>query len=157
MKIKEILKIEDANEGGIYLFRSGIFWRAYNRSAYLIIKTSRPFQPIRKHVKAVRQDVVYIGFPDTILDDVLRPFSGEGLEVRKEKDQVIIEFKEQVSTGVYHAWFNQIGQQEATGEKRVEREDIVEAIKRFPILERTPLETQSFLWELQKKIHGHLR
>lgn len=38
MKIKEILKIVRENTDSIILLKEGIFWRAYERSAYRFVK-----------------------------------------------------------------------------------------------------------------------
>lgn len=35
MKIKDILQIEQENTDNISLLKEGIFWRAYEKSAYL--------------------------------------------------------------------------------------------------------------------------
>lgn len=44
MTVKEIIAIENANEGGIYLFKEGIFWRVYNRSAMRLVNNLKPLK-----------------------------------------------------------------------------------------------------------------
>jgi len=44
MQIKAIIAQESNNVGSIILFREGIFWRAYERSAYYFVKYIIPYE-----------------------------------------------------------------------------------------------------------------
>ena len=70
MTISEILKIEDANTGSINLFKEGIFWRVYQKSAYLFTKYIKELKVLKKFYKNVNREVVYAGFPDIILPKI---------------------------------------------------------------------------------------
>jgi hypothetical protein len=61
MTIKEILDSEDKNKGYIYLRLEGIFWKAYEQSAYLFIREMKPFKVVKHFVKAVEQNIVSLG------------------------------------------------------------------------------------------------
>jgi hypothetical protein len=41
MRIGEILKIENANTGSINLFKEGICWKVYKKSAWRFVKNMR--------------------------------------------------------------------------------------------------------------------
>lgn len=65
--IKDKLKAEERNERTIRLWPEGTFLKAYERSAYLFVKQVRNYEPRRRYVQAVGQDVVSIGFPQSVL------------------------------------------------------------------------------------------
>ena len=65
--LQEILALEQENQSSIYFYREGVFYKAYEQSAYLFVKYVRPFQVKKRHVKSVKQDVVFVGFPTNSL------------------------------------------------------------------------------------------
>lgn len=74
MSIHEIVSIEDRNTGEIHLHKEGLFWKAYQQSAYLFTREVKAFKASKKRVKAVGgQEVVSLGFPQqafaTYFDD----------------------------------------------------------------------------------------
>lgn len=72
MTVKEIIQIENGNRNTIILLREGIFWRAYEKSAYAFSMQVHPYKPTRKWVIAVKQDVVSLGFPVSAAENVER-------------------------------------------------------------------------------------
>ena len=54
MTVKEIIQIENGNRNTIILLREGIFWRAYEKSAYAFSMQVHPYKPTRKWVIAVK-------------------------------------------------------------------------------------------------------
>lgn len=54
-------------ENVIRLIKSGEFYRAYNRSAWLFHSAIADHKVIRKYVKSLKKDIYYIGFPDKSL------------------------------------------------------------------------------------------
>ncbi len=72
MKIIDILKIENNNKNSIFLIKEGIFWRSYEYSAWRFIMNIKDYQVLKKYVKTVKQDIVYLGFPDSILEQILK-------------------------------------------------------------------------------------
>lgn len=64
MKVSEILQMEQTYTESIILHKEGLFWRAYERSAYLLLKHYRQFQLTKKRVKYLEKEIVYCGFPD---------------------------------------------------------------------------------------------
>lgn len=49
--LSEILRNESSNTGTIYFYREGVFYKAYERSAYLFVKYVKPFQVKKRMVK----------------------------------------------------------------------------------------------------------
>lgn len=72
MLIDEIFALEAANGSGIHLIRDRKFFVAYERSAFRFVKLFRPYRVHGKFVKKVSAEVVYLGFPDTVLADLQR-------------------------------------------------------------------------------------
>ena len=60
MKITNILKIEQENINSIFLHKEGIFWRAYEHSAYLFTLFIKEYQITKKFYKNVKQELVYL-------------------------------------------------------------------------------------------------
>ena len=63
MTVKEIIQIENGNHNTIILLREGIFWRAYEKSAYAFSMQIHPYKPTRKWVIAVKQECRVTGLP----------------------------------------------------------------------------------------------
>jgi hypothetical protein len=61
MSIQEITTIEDQNTGEIHLHKEGMFWKAYQQSAYLFTREVKAFKVSKKWVKAVGREVAGFG------------------------------------------------------------------------------------------------
>lgn len=61
--IKEILQ-EEGNKGNneLVLFLEGKFWKAYERSAFVLTKLYN-FKPSKRYIKLVEQEIISVGFP----------------------------------------------------------------------------------------------
>ena len=68
--IKDKLKAEERNERSVRLWPEGKFYKAYERSAYLFVKQVRAYEPRSRYIQAVGQDVVSIGFPQSVLESL---------------------------------------------------------------------------------------
>ena len=55
MYSKEILALEKENNANIILLKEGIFWRAYNVSAYLFLKYITAYKIKKKHIKLIEK------------------------------------------------------------------------------------------------------
>lgn len=85
MSIKEITNWEDSNQGIIRLCKEGIFWRAYEFSLYLFITQLKPLKVLAKRYKNIGQEVVYGGFPDSALTEVLNKCKEKNASVKQEE------------------------------------------------------------------------
>lgn len=72
MTLAEKMKNEQDNSTSIFLHREGLFWKAYEYSAYLFVRDIRAYNPQKKEVKSLKTDVVSLGFPDRVLDEILK-------------------------------------------------------------------------------------
>lgn len=69
--IEEILRYERAREqDNLVLFLEGKFWKAYERSAYVLTRLYG-FKPTKRFIKKIGEDVISVGFPQEVLDKYL--------------------------------------------------------------------------------------
>lgn len=77
--------LECAKNGNIVLYKEGMFWKAYDSSAYLFIKEIKEYLVLKKHIKSISDDVVFLGFPALALDKVL-----SGLKYNQDGDKLVV-------------------------------------------------------------------
>lgn len=65
------LQLETVNTGVVHLWLEGMFWKAYERSAYIFCHRVSDYKPYKKWIKAVGGEVVAIGFPVKAFDRVV--------------------------------------------------------------------------------------
>ena len=169
MRISDIINKENSNTGQIILHREGLFWSAYEQSAYLFAKHVRKYQVVRKHFKNVEKDIVYLGFPHSAKEDVLKSIIST--DIQSDEKQVNI-FGFQLDEAVFLEWKNSIELKAATMPDNsltsepqisysVNKQDnpensILEMIQKFPVASKTPVECQQFIIEIQKQINGSI-
>ena len=81
--LSEILQNECTNTHILYFYREGVFYKAYEHSAYLFVKHVKPFQVKKRMVKSVKQEVVSIGFP---INSLTNYFSSEKIREKRMKN-----------------------------------------------------------------------
>ena len=59
LKIREIIELEQKNDK-IILHRDGIFYKAYEISAYIFIHQIKQYEAKTKYYKNIKQDIVYM-------------------------------------------------------------------------------------------------
>ena len=148
MQTKEILAQESANRGRIVLIKEGIFWRAYQRSAYLFWHNIRELKVTHKYIKAVKSDIFHVGFPAKILEQVLDKVKGKDWKIEREEQKIQIITGQEVTEKQFEEWARPfaapIAPMEPEEVKASGQAQIIEQIRCFPIMEKTPLETQQF-------------
>lgn len=75
MKKNEIVELEDCNCDKLYLFLEGFFWKAYEKSAFLFVTEVKPYRPIKKAIKKMNTEVVSIGFPASLIEQIKQNLS----------------------------------------------------------------------------------
>ena len=173
MTVKEIIQIENGNRNTIILLREGIFWRAYEKSAYAFSMQVHPYKPTRKWVIAVKQDVVSLGFPVSAAENVLNgckvlmrqearlvlaasPIDPDGFEVWKQTvprslppavvspaPAAASPVMEPAASSVVSPAVSAVGQC---------CDGLAECIRRFNIESKTPVDCMLFLMELKRKL-----
>jgi hypothetical protein len=160
MKMQEINKLEEDNTNKCYLIKDGIFWRAFEKSAFWFVNNLKPYAITKKHFKVLNANVAYLGFPDSVLNELLIIAETKSLTVNKQEKLVTISGFE-ISDG-FERWKDEILYQTPDNQnislvnEPVENYDsgLIDKIRKFPVAERTPIECQQFIIELQNTING---
>ena len=151
MKIVDILKTEDNTN--VILHNEGLFWRAYEYSAFAFVKNIKPYNAKKKFIKKVNNDIVFIGFPDSTLDTILDLCKQNGFEINKTESIISVVLLKKFEG--FEKWKNGIEYTESNKTKKGSS-TLSERIVSFPLATKTPMEAQQFLYELQMEINGNL-
>lgn len=152
----EILSKEQENGRTIYFYREGVFYKAYEQSAYLFVKYVKPFLVKKKHIKSVNQNIVSVGFPTKSL---INYFPKE--KIKEAGNTAEVELDEMINQAEFISWKEAI---EITEEKDTTRnapvtecdsvsgKEIIARIRVFPMEQKTPLDCMLFLAELKSSL-----
>lgn len=164
MTLKE--KIERERPNQVNLYREGIFWKLYNQSAFHFFQLIKPYQIKKKYNKTLNTEIVSMGFPQSVLTNTLGRLRELSVSIEMGKDDItIILLEEQCG---YDEWFQQFPLIEKeklphsdkvrcstiasppVGTKENEtNETAIQMLRNFPIMQKTPLEVQLFVLQLQ--------
>lgn len=142
--INEILENESQNNGSfILLYPEGMFYKAYERSAWLACMYLGNLLVKKRYIKKVQQDVVSVGFPKSSIEK----WAG-GRKIRTTDNYVMIILDDseiqEYSDEIFHKW----------KDSGNESEEIYDRILSFPIENKTPMECMIFLSELKEKLNA---
>jgi len=167
MKVFDIYKLELENPDCCYLLKDGIFWRAYERSAMQFCTTIKSYKVTKKHFKGIRATMVYIGFPNKHLSQIMEKCRELGLTSASDGEVIKISgFDTKPEIEEWKSQFEEL--QGSVAEEMPEygaankdsmtrnSSKIEEKIREFPLASKTPIECQQFLYELQNQINGTL-
>lgn len=155
MTFSEILSLEAHNTSQITFYYEGSFWKAYERSAFLVCKHYEQFHPSKKSVKYLSgAEIVSIGIPAVTLE---RLFSHEEKVVDEQKRKV---FKAEyvVDEDEFKAWKEGIAVKDMAIPENEEKEAL-ERLRRFDLASATPMDCMLLVMELKKMLstNGHLQ
>ncbi len=151
--IRQIIEKERANPGKIYLYKEGIFYRAYNRSAFMWVTHICGYEVKTRYVKSVGENIYYVGFPTSALATRLarHEYKHDGDCVEVSCDEVGFDENDYIS------WTESLFSVK-TEETRIVSHDedessdtIIDAIRRFPLESSTPIECVVFLSRLKQQ------
>jgi len=83
MKCEDIIRMENNSGCEIHLVRDRLFWQAWENSAFLFSHYIRKYKVRHKFVQKVAKDLVWLGFPDNALKDVVDIAKERNFEVSK--------------------------------------------------------------------------
>ena len=163
MTQKEIYDLENANNNKIYLYREGIFWKAYERSAFYLTGPENRLKPIKKFIKSVGEAVVSVGFPCAVEEKQI----AKGDVLQREEKRMVVQVEPKYAPGDFAAWKEAIalhiparerpatGKEAASGaayaapDNRMGVERIIATLRGFNVESHTPLECMLCLSELR--------
>lgn len=100
MKISEIYEEEKSFSGGIIARQEGLFWKVYEKSAFLLFRSGYAYQVNVKAVKSLHEGVVSMGFPQKAMDAIK-----ESLGVFEEKpDRILLRPKGAFDLAAFRTW-----------------------------------------------------
>ena len=135
MKIEDIIKTKDNTS--IFLHNEGLFWRAYEYTAFAFVKNIKPYYAKKKFIKIVNSDIVFIGFPDSTLPNILDLCKQKGFAINKSNNLIKIELSTKQEG--FSKWKNEIAIADSS---KVKTNDatLIERIASFPLATKTPME-----------------
>jgi len=96
---EEIANREDRNETQIVLYPEGLFYKAYDRSAFACVSRVSSFKPSKKRIKYCNRDLVSIGFPAAAIGKYF-----PGAPQPLSDGRVVIALEDRIDTKACHAW-----------------------------------------------------
>lgn len=90
MQISQVAQIENKNQSSIHLIQDALFFRAWEKSAWLFCQSFREYKINCRFYKNIQKELIWLGFPRTILQKYLDDAKSKGWEV------------EQISESHYH-------------------------------------------------------
>lgn len=173
-QLKEIFEKErDRNAADklavVHLFREGTFYRAYEWSAWLMVRHFTEMKVTHRVMKG-GDDVVFVGFPLTSLDR----YTAEGAEVRPDGEVCVdivlaaTEFTTESNAESLQSDFanwkqsqplteaskKQVSEERAAAERNAHPRltDVMRSIMAYPVEQHSPMECMAFLAEVKRQI-----
>ena len=165
MTIEDIIKAETGNNNTVILFREGIFWKAYEKSAYAFCKYIKSFMVKKRYIRSINDEIVSIGFPMSSTQTIL-----QGRTILLEEERKMIVSVDRIDHEDFTAWkkeqtltlarpspvntfsgMTHSNSFEAFGCSNLEKE-IISRLKLFSLENKTPIECMLFLSEIKKQL-----
>lgn len=155
--IKEKLRLEAEKPlNTVLLHREGVFYIAYEHSAWLFSVAVHAFRVKKQYVKCVAQNVVSIGFPMNSLEKLV---AGRSFTVENGVVHLVVAQDENSGNGSFEEWKSAQPLCETVAatiadvpllqsHKRGEAEALAR-LRAFPVESRTPVECMCFVAELK--------
>lgn len=140
-------KITFASKRHLVLYKEGIFWMAYEQSAYFVAQR-KGYTPVKKFYKNIEREIVSVGF--TRIDEFLSELSSAGNSISIDKQLpncIEIVLDKDIDTHDFELWKANLQQK---GKQQDTKSDIENMIKSFPLAHRTPMEAFFFIKRLQE-------
>lgn len=150
--INEILSSEQSKDRlCIQLYSEGIFFKAYELSAWLAYHILNRFMVKKKYIRKAGQEIVSIGFPKTALG---KWAAGRRMYESETGAEIYIDDSEydSISNKDFRKWKDNItnGSEQKTEHKAMDN-GIIEQIRLFPVESKTPIECMMFVSSLKRE------
>lgn len=120
----------------VHLHNEGLFWRSYEYSAYAFVKNIKQYNAKKKFIKKVNSEIVFIGFPDSTLNNILALCKQNGFVINKSNNLIKIELSTKKEG--FEIWKDEIEIAESNKVKKNDS-DLIERIAGFPLATKTPI------------------
>ena len=150
MTILDKVTLQQQDTTKIFLFKEGIFYKAYNEGAFLL--RDRNYKVTIKKIKSIENEVLSIGFPVSVFDKIK-----ENKQSKVYDNYVCLQTNIVYNDKMYSEWRDN---QAATNSnnsgtsntKEINNKALIESIKNFPLANKTPMEVFMWVANLQKMI-----
>lgn len=171
-------KISHVNPNEVKLYKEGVFWVAYEQSAYYVWQ-KKGYKATRKMVKMLGQEIVSIGFPQSSYETFQHSITAV-----LEKDEPyfkIFSLEKAIDADAFQRWkaalpftrelissqkvkagtedtadFLYLFEPEKCAKEELSgRDEICQKLRDFPLESKTPVECMLFLSELKKIVYSN--
>ena len=154
--INEILHVESMNDGTfIRMYPEGIFYKAYERSAWLACMYLGNLMVKKKYIKKVDEDIISIGFPKTALE---KWANGRKVDISDEYVMIFLNDGErQHAIEEFKIWKGNVkGKCETKKDYETSaQEEVYRKIRQFPLEDKTPIDCMIFISQLKSIINSN--
>lgn len=154
MGIKDIFEYEKINTSTIRLYKEGIFYKAYDKSAYAFISQIHPYTAKIKYYKIIGENVVSIGFPQSAIEKFSAHFDS-----KVEEDKSLTIECEEIDSTAFENWKSTIPITETKERTQIvgatvspSALEVIDMIKSYPLESKSPMECMMFISELKQRI-----
>jgi hypothetical protein len=143
------------------LFKQALFCKVYEESAWQFCMQIKAYKPIKQYIKKVRKEIVSIGFPVNVLENIINLAKEKGYEIEQSENIIRINTNG-FCEGSFEEWKNsvkmQVSSQSNDKSGKVDnnlnkkKEVVIEKIKAYSLANHTPIETMQLVMELQKEL-----
>lgn len=151
--IDEILSSEQSKDRlCIQLYSEGIFFKAYEHSAWLAYHILNRFMVKKKYIRKAGQEIVSIGFPKTALG---KWPAGRKMCESETKAAIYIDDCEydSIPEKDFTRWKDSISHgRESKAEDKAVESAIIEQIRLFPVESKTPIECMMLVSSLKREL-----
>ena len=146
MTILDKVTLQQQDTTKIFLFKEGVFYKAYNEGAFLL--QDRNYKVAVKKIKSVENEVLSIGFPISVLEKLKENRQSEEYDNYCSLQSNIV-----FSLLLYEEWYqNQITNIKRVDRKYLEEYTLKDTIKNYPLANKTPIVVFIWVADLQKFI-----
>ena len=145
MTAKELISLDSGNHDEIRLYKVGMFWCAYERSAYMMCSQVRELKVKADRVKSAGGQVLCkVGFPLNSFDT-----TAVSLVVKsRTDDEVVLKAPRAITEDQFLEWKNNHTVADSSAPSA--EGDIVKMIRGFNVAVHTPMQCMDFIMELQR-------
>jgi len=139
----------------VFLFKEGLFYKAYNQGAYLL--RHKKYKVSVKRIKNSNNEVVSIGFPSAVYHKLQEKICIETFESYSCFDSNAV-----FDDAEFQNWYNEIVIIEQIKTKSMSQKknglctssynEIIQQIKNYPLANKTPMEVFVWVASLQSKL-----
>lgn len=148
MTVKEKIELA-ALKDKLFCFKEGMFYKVYNQNAMWFNQNIKAYKVNIKFVKTVNQLVYSLGFPQHVLSTNTLSLNLDQLE--ETNGYICYKISHTFTNKEYYNWCNTIPQQKLQEQKTASK-DIIQALKNFDLVNKTPMQAFEFVAKLKTEL-----